>query len=100
VFPGRDPEDEQNDLSCDATLTGATTLKLCRLRYVGSARQWQFRDPPAGTTTTTNRVFPTGLPHRHLPTSPQHHLRPVPQGPGRLGLTPDELTGQTTKLAI
>ncbi|HEV3293327.1 MAG TPA: hypothetical protein VG123_30480, partial [Streptosporangiaceae bacterium] len=26
----------------DATLTDATTLKLCRLRYVGSASQWQF----------------------------------------------------------
>ena len=26
----------------DATLTDATTLKLCRLRYVGSAHQWQF----------------------------------------------------------
>jgi hypothetical protein len=26
----------------DATLTDATTLKLCRLRYVGSAHHWQF----------------------------------------------------------
>ncbi len=29
--------------SCvDATMTDATTFKLCRLRYVGSASQWQF----------------------------------------------------------
>ena len=26
----------------DATLPDATTLKLCRLRYVGSAHDWQF----------------------------------------------------------
>ena len=26
----------------DATLTDATTLKLCHLRYVGSASHWQF----------------------------------------------------------
>jgi hypothetical protein len=26
----------------DATLADAITLKLCRLRYVGSAHQWQF----------------------------------------------------------
>ena len=26
----------------EATLTDATALKLCRLRYVGSAHHWQF----------------------------------------------------------
>jgi len=56
----------------DATLTDATTVQLCRLRYVD-------------------------LPHRparrHLPGRPRHRLRPLPQRPHRLDPTPDELTG-------
>ena len=43
----------------DAALTDGTTLKLCRLRYVGSASQWQFAISTApATTTTTNRSSP------------------------------------------
>ncbi len=41
------------------------------------------------------------LPHRparrHLPGRSRHCLRPLPQRPHRLDLTPDELTGETTK---
>jgi hypothetical protein len=37
----------------DATLTDATKLKLCRLRYVGSASQWQF---PSWLTLVRNPV--------------------------------------------
>src|SRR5690242_14216618 len=48
------------------------------------------------------RLRRLGLPHRpahrHLPASPRHRLRPLPQRPNRLDLTPDELTGGTTKL--
>ena len=46
----------------DATLTGATTLKLCRLRYVGSAHQWQFAIYRASHDDYDESVFPTGLP--------------------------------------
>src|SRR5262249_35640514 len=47
------------------------------------------------------RLRRIGLPHRpahrHLPRRPRHRLRPLPQRPHRLDLTPDELTGRTTK---
>ena len=46
----------------DATLTDATTLKLCRLRYVGSARQWQFAIYRASHDDYDESVFPAGLP--------------------------------------
>ena len=46
----------------DATLTDATTLKLCRLRYVGSAHHWQFAIYRASHDDYDESVFPTGLP--------------------------------------
>jgi hypothetical protein len=46
----------------DATLTGTTSLKLCRLRYVGSAHQWQFAIYRASHDDYDESVFPTGLP--------------------------------------
>src|SRR5215471_17679045 len=46
----------------EATLTDDTTLKLCRLRYVGSARQWQFAIYRASHDDYNESVFPTGLP--------------------------------------
>src|SRR5262249_45063083 len=45
-----------------ATLDDATTLKLCRLRYVGSAHQWQFAIYRASHDDYDESVFPTGLP--------------------------------------
>ena len=39
----------------DATLTATTTLILCRLRYVGSASQWQARSTAPATTIMTSR---------------------------------------------
>ena len=46
----------------DATLTDATALRLCRLRYVGSARQWQFAIYRASHDDYDESIFPTGLP--------------------------------------
>ena len=46
----------------DATLTDATTLKLCRLRYVGSAHQWQFAIYRASHDDYDESIFPAGLP--------------------------------------
>src|SRR5215475_8076501 len=46
----------------DATLTDATTLKLCRLRYVGSATTGSSRSTAPATTTTTNRSSPPACP--------------------------------------
>jgi hypothetical protein len=46
----------------EATLTGASTLQLCRLRYVGSAHQWQFAIYRASHDDYDESIFPTGLP--------------------------------------
>jgi hypothetical protein len=46
----------------DATLPAATTLKLCRLRYVGSAHDWQFAIYRASHDDYDESVFLTGLP--------------------------------------
>ena len=46
----------------DATLTDGTMLKLCRLRYVGSASQWQFAIYRASHDDYDESVFFTGLP--------------------------------------
>jgi hypothetical protein len=46
----------------DATLQDATTLKLCRLRYVGSAHDWQFAIYRASHHDYDESAFPTGLP--------------------------------------
>jgi hypothetical protein len=39
-----------------------TPLKLCRLRYVGSAHQWQFAIYRASHDDYDESIFPTGLP--------------------------------------
>ena len=46
----------------NATLTDAATLKLCRLRYVGSASYWQFAIYRASHDDYDESVFFTGLP--------------------------------------
>ena len=46
----------------NATLTDATTLKLCWLHNVGSASQWQFAIYRAGHDDYDESVFFTGLP--------------------------------------
>jgi hypothetical protein len=69
-------------------LTDATAIKLCRLRYVGSARQWQFAIYRASHDDYDESIFPTGLPIGTCQDAPRHRLRPLPQRPHRLGLTP------------
>lgn len=46
----------------DATLTDNTALKLCRLRYIGSAHQWRFAIYRASHHDYDESIFPTGLP--------------------------------------
>ena len=46
----------------DATLHDATTLKLCRLRYAGSAHQWQFAIYRASHDDYDKSVLPSGYP--------------------------------------
>jgi hypothetical protein len=46
----------------DAVLPDATTLKLCRLRYVGSAHQWRFAIYRASHDDYDESLFPTGTP--------------------------------------
>jgi hypothetical protein len=96
----------------DATLTDATTLKLCRLRYVGSASQWQFAIYRASHDDYDESVFFTGLPvgtcqdaldtacglYLNDPTAwirPPTNLRARPLSPGDLhalaGAHPDQV---------
>ena len=46
----------------DATLTDDTTFKLCRLRYAGSASQWQFAIYRASHDDYERSVLPSGYP--------------------------------------
>jgi hypothetical protein len=46
----------------DATLTDVTALKLCRLRYVGSAHYWQFAIYRASHDDCDESVFPPACP--------------------------------------
>jgi len=46
----------------DGVLADGTTLRLCRLRYIGSARNWHFAIYRASHEDYDNSLFPTGLP--------------------------------------
>lgn len=46
----------------DGAMPDGTTLKLCRLRYHGSAHQWGFAIYRASHDDYAESVFPTGLP--------------------------------------
>jgi hypothetical protein len=46
----------------DGILPDGTTLKLCRLRYVGSAHDWQFAIYRASHADYADSIFPTGSP--------------------------------------
>ena len=46
----------------DGVMTDGTDLKLCRLRYHGSAHQWGFAIYRASHDDYAESVFPTGLP--------------------------------------
>jgi len=80
----------------DTTLTDATTLKLCRLRYVGSASQWQFAIYRASHDDYDESVFFTGLPvgtcQDALDTACGLYLN----DPTAWTPPPDEPTGETT----
>jgi len=46
----------------DGVLPDGSTLKLCRLRYVGSAHNWQFAIYRASHDDYQDSIFPTGMP--------------------------------------
>ena len=46
----------------DGVLTDGTTLRLCRLRYLGSALSWGFAIYRASHDDYNESYFPTGLP--------------------------------------
>ena len=46
----------------DGILPDGTILKLCRLRYVGSAHDWRFAIYRASHNDYQESIFPTGLP--------------------------------------
>jgi hypothetical protein len=46
----------------DGVLADGTTLRLCRLRYIGSAHDWRFAIYRASHDDYDDSIFPTGLP--------------------------------------
>ena len=46
----------------DGVLPDGATLKLCRLRYIGSAHNWRFAIYRASHEDYDESIFPTGLP--------------------------------------
>ena len=46
----------------DGVLPDGPTLKLCRLRYIGSAHDWRFAIYRASHDDYDESIFPTGLP--------------------------------------
>ena len=46
----------------DGVLPDGTTLKLCRLRYAGSAHQWGFAIYRASHNDYADSALPTGMP--------------------------------------
>jgi hypothetical protein len=46
----------------DGVLPDGTTLKLCRLRYTGSAQRWRFAIYRASHDDYDESTLPTGLP--------------------------------------
>jgi hypothetical protein len=46
----------------DGVLPDGTTLKLCRLRYAGSAHQWGFAIYRASHHDYADSILPTGIP--------------------------------------
>jgi hypothetical protein len=57
--------------------TETGTLPLCRLRYVGSAHDWQVAIYRAATTTTRNQSSPAGYRSGRLMTA-SIRVRPEP----------------------
>ena len=88
----RVPDD--SSLTDTPTLDDATTLKLCRLRYVGSAHHWQFAIYRDSHDDYDESVFPTGLLvgtcQQALDTARALYLNDP---------DPDKLTGVTTRSA-
>ena len=46
----------------DGVLADGTTMRLCRLRYTGSAHNWRFAIYRASHEDYQDSFFPTGLP--------------------------------------
>lgn len=62
----------------DAVLPDEAVLRLCRLRYAGSAHQWGFAIYRASHDDYEDSFLPTGVHGRHRRRRPRRRLRPVP----------------------
>lgn len=59
---GVDVRHRANFSYVDGVLPDGTTLKLCRLRYAGSAHRWGFAIYRASHNDDADAVLPTGMP--------------------------------------
>ena len=82
-----------------ATMPDGDSMPLMRLRYGGSAARWGFAVYLASKDGYEDSRPAHRRPGRRTRRRPRYRLRPLPGRPDRLDMTPDELTGETTKLA-
>ena len=81
----------------DAVLLDGTTLKLCRLRHIGSAHDWRCAIYRASHDDYDESLFPTGLPFGTCADALDVACgRPLPRRPHCVDLTPAGLAGETT----
>jgi hypothetical protein len=78
-----------------ANMPDGDSMPLMRLRYGGSAARWGFAVYLASKDGYEDSVLHRRS-GRRTRRRPRYRLRPLPWRPDRLGMTPDELTGETT----
>jgi hypothetical protein len=80
----------------DGVLADGTTLRLCRLRYIGSAHDWRLAIYRASHEDYDDSLFPTGLPFGTCEDALDIACGLYLADPTAWTLTPDELTAETT----
>jgi len=80
----------------DGVLADGTTLRLCRLRYIGSAHDWRLAIYRASHEDYDESLFPTGLPFGTCEDALDIACGLYLAYPMAWTLTPDELTAETT----
>jgi len=78
----------------DGVLPDGSVLKLCRLRYIGSAHDWHFAIYRASHQDYEESIFPTGLPIGTCEDALDTACALTPGRPHRLDLTPGRTYGR------
>jgi hypothetical protein len=68
----------------DGVLADGQVLRLCRLRYVGSASRWGFAIYRASHDDYEDNYLPSGSPTGSAEEAPRLRLQPLPERPEHL----------------